>query len=852
MQSRIKVILKKRENKIIIDILLLFFVSFFLISSTIFSKGIIMAGDWSVPATEVQVEKYSEQGMFSWIQIGNLFGMRQSSFASIPFQIAVKLCSVLGIYGGNFNKLLLFFLFSFAGISMYSFLKFLEIRRPMAIFGGIIYITAPVFFDYTIMGWIFVVFVMGLMPLAAMYFIKAVRKNNIRYAFISGIIYALSIIQSQALFWFMIIFILLGFYLIKDKKTFFVYIKNLTIVIALFFLLNSYWILGLILLPDASIKGSNVVNSSISLGTSANLRPLHILRLFGGLANYQYETILGDSKLALLSFLVPILVASSLFIIKKEKKIARITLAFWLIGSVPFFMYLLNFYRGILFYMPFSNVIRDFARFTVLSTFAYAVLIAIVLNFVFLEKDKDKRYKYVLAIIIFLWFFSIFPWWRGELTNWEISANADMRLRSKIFSDEYFSVEKDFYQKKLDQKAFYLPMGGMMDFVNDPKYYGAYREIQDIFASYSPIPGVLAISDRNNGYSDAYIGLIKKQKEGLYENTLLSDVKYFVVRKDMVINDTEILDNLKSAEEKGLILKYFDGKDVLVYSKKEFLPHFYTPKDVILPKRSIDQLSRITVGNGYDVRSAIFYDRYNKMKGKLMKQIKDEIATVAPSTELPRNDNPTLEFKKINPTKYRIRVHNASGVFPLVFSESFHDGWRAYIAPDQNSKLKVQSSLNNYKILDGNNEDQASKNELGDYIKNGWITTLDNNKTGKIDFISKNFQGTIQNDNLPNGSIFETWFKNPIDENNHLMANGYANSWLLDVNKICGNNSEIAMASPRNDIKCVKNADGTYDFEIVVEFWAQRFFYVGSAISGITLLGCIVYLGVGFYKRKKI
>jgi hypothetical protein len=229
---------------------------------------------------------------------------------------------------------------------------------------------------------------------------------------------------------------------------------------------------------------------------------------------------------------------------------------------------------------------------------------------------------------------------------------------------------------------------------------------------------------------------------------------------------------------------------------------------------------------------------------------------------------PYLEFKKINPTKYRVRVHQAIESFPLVFSESFHNGWKAYAV--ENKKLKIESNeldkdsnaLDKYRMLDGNEDGQASKDELADYINKGLVSdigdgkekTITHNKwedskekfdyTEKynIDFISKNFQDTIQNDNLPKGSIFETWFKEPLAENNHLMANGYANSWWVDFEKVCG--------SGENG-KCVKNPDGSYDFEMVIEFWPQRLFYIGLFVSGMTLLSCFGYLTYNFLKRKK-
>ncbi|MBI4683833.1 MAG: hypothetical protein HY755_01390 [Nitrospirae bacterium] len=52
---------------------------------------------------------------------------------------------------------------------------------------------------------------------------------------------------------------------------------------------------------------------------------------------------------------------------------------------------------------------------------------------------------------------------------------------------------------------------------------------------------------------------------------------------------------------------------------------------------------------------------------------------------------PKIEFRKINPTRYIVDVKSAKGPFTLVFSESFHEGWKAFIRPVQSSKFKVKS-----------------------------------------------------------------------------------------------------------------------------------------------------------------
>ena len=141
---------------------------------------------------------------------------------------------------------------------------------------------------------------------------------------------------------------------------------------------------------------------------------------------------------------------------------------------------------------------------------------------------------------------------------------------------------------------------------------------------------------------------------------------------------------------------------------------------------------------------------------------------------------------------------------------------------------------------------------------------LDYIKKYKIDFVSKNFQDTIQNDNLLTGPFWETWMAGnwlskdrkwtdrfldfarndkvvQIPDENHLMVNGYANSWIIDPDDIC-----------KNKGFCRKNDDGTYDMELIVEFWPQRLFYIGLGISGMTLLSCLGYLVIDFVNKRKV
>jgi hypothetical protein len=152
---------------------------------------------------------------------------------------------------------------------------------------------------------------------------------------------------------------------------------------------------------------------------------------------------------------------------------------------------------------------------------------------------------------------------------------------------------------------------------------------------------------------------------------------------------------------------------------------------------------------------------------------------------------PMLEYKKISPVKYRVAVIEAKEPFELIFSENFNENWKVYL-----------SDYDEY-VSDEANKDKG-----------------------------KEFYGTRYRNEFPSGSISETWFRKPVFENAHKLVNGYANNWLINPEQIC---SEL-------DNECFQHSDGSYDFELVIEFWNQRIFYLGLLISGIGWLGVFLFV----------
>lgn len=283
----------------------------------IFSSGIISGGDWGLPFTFSQADQYFKSGFYTWTDT-SLFGIKQFFLNSLPFQILIGFLAKLGITGDIYAKLFLILAFVFAAFNMFLFCRFLGCIKKVAFFGGFLYITLPFFFNYAAMGWLFVLFSMGILPLALIFFIKSVKEEKVVYSILTGVLYFLAMMQSQSLFWYPLVFLSLIIFLVEDRKSLLSYVKSLLVVFLIFFSLNAYLWLPLFLGGGSEIVSTKLGLSTISLGTWARLSYLNILRVWGSLFNYQYETSYPQI-LTPLSFLLPILAFSSLIFIKKRK-----------------------------------------------------------------------------------------------------------------------------------------------------------------------------------------------------------------------------------------------------------------------------------------------------------------------------------------------------------------------------------------------------------------------------------------------------------------------------------------------------------------------------------------------------
>lgn len=103
---------------------------------------------------------------------------------------------------------------------------------------------------------------------------------------------------------------------------------------------------------------------------------------------------------------------------------------------------------------------------------------------------------------------------------------------------------------------------------------------------------------------------------------------------------------------------------------------------------------------------------------------------------------PKITYVKINPNKYKVKIEEATNPYFLVFSETFHEGWKAYIEASKTKFQVTDEIISSY--FNGEIKEGRDKNALFDK------------------------------------EIFNNVLKKPLSEENHFLVNAFANTWYID------------------------------------------------------------------------
>jgi len=597
-------------------LLIFLLISILITRFEIFSSGFISGGDWGFPASSNQIKILFFDSFSTWTHTYFSPGLVKIFNNGWPFNSLLYFLSAFGFSPDVIQKLVLFAILTFSGYSVFLLLKYYKINSGFSLIGGIILMTSPVFFNYIIMGWQFVILSIGLLALFLIYFDRSILEKKYKYSVISGLIMAISMLQSQSFIWFYI-FILSSFInYINSIQTFIRYVRSVIVLTVIFFLLMSYLWIPIFFNTTSGILNSQLGLSDTSLGTWANLSYSNILRNWGSLYNFQFESSFF-TQLTVFSY-VPILIAIIGVILINTPRYYSLLL--------PIFITPLLYTLGpiVVSKLPFSDIYRDIARFLVLSVFSISLLVPMVLEYFF--KNRNRLSISIVLILFISLLFNIHPHFFGELTK--TSYKQDFRLHNYQYSDSYFEAERYLDKNVSKSKSFYFPSRSVLSVTDDKNFNGYFHEIWDVFGGYSESPGIIGESDRivtsSKGISamSVVISLLNGETEVL--NDLAID--RIVLRTNVKYPNYVAKNQLMEALSKS----------------KKFELEFETPDVKIFKYIDAKKIIRIL------------------------------------------DNNATVEFKKINSTKYFVNINNVDKKVELVFSDSFNTGW--VLIPDTNNR----------------------------------------------------------------------------------------------------------------------------------------------------------------------
>ncbi|SNQ59715.1 membrane hypothetical protein [Candidatus Methanoperedens nitroreducens] len=613
-------------------------------------------------------------------------------------------------------------------------------------------------------------------------------KNIIGFAIVSTIMSSFSSTNPTLLLSILIAFgIIFVYYIIVENGIRIKIIKNLASLSILCFLINIWWIIPFIISLISTKTTSEMGFTTSIIGYSSMHVRSSFLNLFwlNGMWWWtpyyvSYFDAYSNPALKLLVFIPALIAFLGLLFRNNYRKINTyfgsvvLVLMFLAKGLHPpleninFFLY--N-------YVPGSFAFREpFPKFYLILIIFLALLVGSSCNSIVNMirktefKHKNAASNLFVTFIAISFMISTFPLITGQILD---TGPPDFRFSFYFQIPDYWYQTSNYINNNIEDSRILITPDD--DFYQMPYKWGYYGA--DVLPSRLITKPTL---QQQYGYiiNSNYKGIITVAYGGIRNNSVtefnnmlaLMNVRYIVQRNDIwwdwdsrnIISPGDIKSFFSS--QKNIQLENSFGEiDVYRVSNITYLPHIYTASAQITV-HTFDDFIRLLNSSSFTPEQQniiISYQNQNKT-----------------FSERDYSIRPHIFFQKINPTKYKIKIESAHKPFYLIFSESYHPGWQAYINTDsmQCNPIALYGNLN---VTECGHESKFFE------IKD--LTRL----SGQT-----------------------------IPEESHLLINSYANAWYIDPQK-------IGVAD---------------NFTITLSFRPQSYFYIGVIISGFTFIGCAGYL----------
>jgi len=883
----------KYEKILFIIILLIFFVVILIIHKNwLFGLSPLISGDWPYFYINQMKEWYPVHGIWmSYESFGRPIVQGNLTMLFTFFAFLAK----LGFSFEIISRLFFFFpICVLPPLASYLFIFDRTKNRLASLLGSVFY-SLNTYFIVIQGGHMHISFAYSIAPLCFYFFSK---RDSYKIFFGLFLLFIIGLFEIRmALLVGGVAFLIYLFYRSKKISDIFFSFIKISIYLLVFVSLNLFWILPTILIKNSASYNEVFSQKALSWVTFLDAFTLHH-PFWSETGVVDFVNVTPQAYM----FFVPLLVIIALLLLKNKSKEI---LFFSVLYLVSFFFIVQEngsfkeIYKSLYNNLPLLSAFRESSKFFIIISFSFSVLIGLFFKHIFLKWNKK-----LIIIIIFFFCFSILYPIKNYLQGNYIKTFAFVKIPDYINNinnvvdkgESYYRIlwisrTHKFASSNSNQPnigALQLATGNFKNFVSDKNNQFSFLqneysnqlldascfkyviipnpslEVGDSFKHYDnkPSSDFISLIDKNpnlslidvNGisnllwvnkdyklhiYSESGLNYYQTntsefgdftKNQNFYLNSDIEKNNYLLNNTANIIAPVEadqnkilemnlVIDNTEDSKEKKRLQSGLDFyisnsffKDFKLKIPIKATYEIYFKKDSVLANNKNvsvkigDQVlakDKVVVSkNGWEYFNQVDLDEgeydLKLYTGDVQMDYVNSGDVVFSAEDLVKPIiTPKLEYKQVNPTKYIVNVSGASESFPLIFSESFHSKWKIY----------VQSELISQ---------------------------------GEGSFVSENNQGTIQNENLAGGRFYDIFFRKPVLNDKHFVINNFANAWWMDVDVL----------EQSGIIK--KQANGTYDFSVVIEFEPQKYFYVGLGISGITLLGCLGYLGYDWRKKRRL
>ena len=745
------------------------------------------------------------------------------------------------------------------------------------------------------------------LPLLIALFIKTLTQTQNTYRYIICFALTFTIVASistinladDALI-FISLASVLPYYVVLDRKiTIIQLIKNLLLLLIITFLLSLWWIIPILnyYLLSPSTQLQQEINVLAWSWTHARASFLNLFWLNGGWGwkpEYfaYYNTYSNNAVLTCLVF-IPFLLASTatLFTDRKSKFNAYIMLTTLLFTFMAKGLHEpLSFVNLFLYnYIPYMNVFREpVSKFTLIMIPFLALLIGHTTDRIaktlthrgFKQSTICSNLFMISVILVFT--ISTFP----ILTNPIEAKTEQIPYSTYVKIPQYWYETSEWLSRKTGD--FMILVTPLDDYYQVPYswgYYGTDAFIERLIQkpvispcsvySYKVNPNIAVLI---NQLRDA----MRYERKEEFETTIsLLNVRYILQRNDLdykyiastnrdIVNPEEMR-NFLSNQPNITLVKTFGELDIYEYTEAQHYIHIFEPKqheeyNVEITNKTIlalqwnfnstNQLSEwknTTLENQFDAICELYLDN-----GALRFELWDStwgwktIASPLITSQYEAKYNFRLDIKGENAHKVHIKILEFNKKMEITHVEYVFyvaDGtfnWRNiqtnYVPKNENTtflQFTIWNSHETHKPL-------PNLIWIDNVEIQGHITKLNTTK------IQRTLKTSTKN---PPAKIIEYEKPNPT---RIIVKVNASKPFILAINEAYDPNWKAYLKrEPYNSIQIFSVMNGfqinkTGQFEIVIQYEPQKWFYTGCAISLATLLICTVYLTYTYTKTKNI